>query len=1231
MAVSEEELGAKPKPTNSVHYLAKTVLKGSAILHVAHGRIRSPTTFDIVLGKETSIELVGIGEDGVLQSVCEQTAFGIIKDLAVLHWNDKCRAFVPQTHGKDLVVVLSDSGRLSFLTFSIKMHRFFPVAHIHLSQPGNSRYQLGRMLAVDRNGCFVAVAAYENQLAVLPVSASAGNNIVDKKILYPAPVGGGPSSTRDSQDSISGTIWSFCFACRDFCQSANEACDPILAVIIHRKNKILNELVLLEFSSRGSSIQVVCQYKYGGPLFLAVDEVPHLPGFLLLFKIGEVLLLDIRNPYHANCVYRTNLCMPISSETKDVLNECCRTLEVDDEGIFSVAAYALLELSDSGMDMSKDDDPMSIDGESGKFVSNSSFICTWDWDPERPANSKMIFCTDAGELYMLSVSCDDQGYFKVAVASCLYGHRLHCKKLLWVKGNFIAAFVEMGDGLIFKLDEGRISYQSSIQNICPILDVSVVDYHNEEQYQIFAACGMGSEGSLRIIRSGINIEKLLRTAPIYEGVTGTWSLRMKKGDTFHSFLVISFVGETRVLSVGVSFCDVTDSVGFFSDSCTVACGLVEDKVLVQICKHAVRICVPTVTAHSEGIPSSDPICKSWKPGHLSINLGAVGNNLIVVATSNPCILFILGTRLRSSFNYEIFEIQKIKLQAEVSCISVPQEDCRTQQSSQGTTTYGGGSPQALLPNGIDVCKTFVIGTHEPSVELLSLVPTEGFKVLAVGKISLTNAMGTAISWCVPQDVRIVILDQFYIVAGLRNGMLLWFQWPAISSSSPDYVIPSWTATDLPSMVLSLVTEDMQQYVTVNVNEISEGSSPVQLQLVAARRIGVTPVFLAPLSESLYADIIALCDRPWLLQTERQSQRIAYTSISFQSASHVTPICSADCPKGILFVAENCLHLVELVHMKRLNVQKFDLRGTPRRILFHSESRTLLVMRTESSNDCISMSSDICRVDPVSGSMNSCFKFDPGETPKCMQLTRVGNEQLLVVGTSLSTSRLYVYGFVNDNPQRLKKLASTRTRFTITCLTAHHNRIAVGDCRDGILFYSYLEDQNKLEPLHCDPCERLVGDCALINLETAFVSDRRGSVAGYFSYRLPTDVMKGCSSSEVLLDSADYTSVIACTLLGSVVIFVPLSSKKKNPLIKIHCLNCEKKIYEIFFEFLTLFTLIKILVVMKGREKVLQVITKIDGILFVRLSCILFLIFKIDEIKQGGNEHTKMTQQTLPKN
>lgn len=89
----------------------------------------------------------------------------------------------------------------------------------------------------------------------------------------------------------------------------------------------------------------------------------------------------------------------------------------------------------------------------------------------------------------------------------------------------------------------------------------------------------------------------------------------------------------------------------------------------------------------------------------------------------------------------------------------------------------------------------------------------------------------------------------------------------------------------------------------------------------------------------------------------------------------------------------------MVHTKRLNVQKFHLGGTPRKVLYHSDSRLLLVMRTELSHD--SSSSDICCVDPLSGSVLSSFRLDPGETGKCMDLVRVGNEQVLVIGTSLS--------------------------------------------------------------------------------------------------------------------------------------------------------------------------------------------------------------------------------------
>ncbi|KAL6140732.1 hypothetical protein ACLB2K_059028 [Fragaria x ananassa] len=85
---------------------------------------------------------------------------------------------------------------------------------------------------------------------------------------------------------------------------------------------------------------------------------------------------------------------------------------------------------------------------------------------------------------------------------------------------------------------------------------------------------------------------------------------MKVTDTYHSFLVLSFVEETRVLSVGLSFTDVTDSVVFQPAVSTLACSVVNDGMLVQIQKSAVRLCLPTQGAHSDGVPLPSPVCVS---------------------------------------------------------------------------------------------------------------------------------------------------------------------------------------------------------------------------------------------------------------------------------------------------------------------------------------------------------------------------------------------------------------------------------------------------------------------------------------------------------------------------------------------------------------------------------------------------------------------------------------------
>ncbi|KAE8125287.1 hypothetical protein FH972_020114 [Carpinus fangiana] len=1282
MAVSDEECSsAKSRSSSSAsssstHYLAKCVLKGSVVLQVLYGHIRSPTSLDVVFGKETSIELVIIGEDGSVQSVCEQPVFGTIKDIVILPWNEKFQVRNPQMRGKDLVVVISDSGNLSFLTFCNEMHRFSPLAHVQLSNPGNSRHQPGRMLAVDSSGCFIAASAYEDRLALFSISMYIDSDIIDKRIIYPPENEGDASISRSIQkNSIQGTIWSTCFISQDSCQPS-KGHNPVLAILLNRRGEDGNVLLLLGWNIRECAICVISEHTEPGPLAHNIVEVPHCIGFALLFRVGDALLMDLRDPHNPCCLNRTGSnFLPNAVDEHNFVEESCRVHDVDDEGLFNVAACALLELR-------RDYDPMCIDTENGNVVSAHKHVCSWSWEPEHHKNPRMIFCVDTGEFFMIEISFDTDS---LNLSECLY-KGLPCKELLWVQGRYLIAVVEMGDGMVLTLENGRLHYTSTIQNIAPILDMSVVDYHDEKHEQMFACCGVAPEGSLRIIRSGISVEKLLRTTPIYQGITGTWTVRMKVIDSYHSFLVLSFVEETRVLSVGLSFTDVTDSIGFQSDVCTLACGLVKDGLLVQIHQNAVRLCLPTEVAHSDGIPLSYPVFTSWSPDNISISLGAVGHDMVVVSTSNPCILFILGIRFLSAYNYEIYEMGHLRFPNELSCISIPQKPFEQKQSSSSINLVNNSHVDAF-PVGVDIGKTIVIGTHRPSVEIWSFIPNKGLQILASGMISLTNTMGTAISGCIPQDVRLVSVDRHYLLSGLRNGMLIRFGWPddskVSSSELPGYQSLSSTLENTytaPSGI-SVSTSFSPHMSEANPCQKTD-DSPVNLQLIAIRRIGITPVFLVPLSDSLDADLIALSDRPWLLHTARHS--LSYTSISFQPSTHVTPVCSVECPKGVLFVAENSLHLVEMVHSKRLNVQKFHLGGTPRKVLYHSENRLLLVMRTELSNDMYS--SDICCVDPLSGLVISSYKLELGETAKSMELVRVGSEQVLVVGTSLSSgpaimpsgeaestkgrlivlcfehvqnsdsgsitfcskagsasqrtspfcevvgyateqlsssslcsspddtscdgvkleeteawqlrsassitlqgmvlaicpyldryflasagNSFFVCSFPTDNPQRMKRLAGGRTRFMITSLTSYFTRIAVGDCRDGILFYSYHEESKKLEHLYSDPSQRLVADCILMDVDTAVVSDRKGSIAvlsssdrlennaspecnltlssayymgdiamsirkGSYLYKLPTDdMMNGIDLS--------HNTIIAGTLLGSIIIFIPISREE----------------------------------------------------------------------------------------
>lgn len=777
--------------------------------------------------------------------------------------------------------------------------------------------------------------------------------------------------------------------------------------------------------------------------------IPAFPGLLIILRCGDLLVVDITSLTSVQVMCALNMvgggsCESMQSASADVGNRVG-----DEETIRNVAASALLLLTRDMNHSSShpatvwEDCPAPISDRLME-AQEQPLVTSWSWEPAE-SQLRLALGMDSGKIHIVKFSKDAASNLRVD--DCGYQYKCApCSNLLWTTGDFILSFVHMGDGRVLRVGNHNLVCESFIQDIAPILDFTLVDAHGEKQDQMFACSGVGPEGSVQIIRNAISVGKLLSTPPTHAGVTALWTMRLNRTDPNHSFLVISFVGETRVLSVGLSFVDITDDVGFEPFARTLSCGQLKNGWVAQICSKEVRACAPTSAAHSRGVSSAMPYVVNWRPPpNLFVSLGAVSEEKIILSLSHPGLVLMLGASIAANGLLQLVGVQQCFLEAEISSILIPQEE-ELLASSHSPPSMAGvvdGICGRSCWRDVEVGKICVVGTHKPSVELLSIVPGEGFRRLAFGTVALQNANGTTLGGCVPESVWLSCFEHPYILAGLRNGMILRYEWP-------DENVFSRAATEM-GAERGMLTADAAIQATGGLNNRLNMAEAVELHLVAARRIGISPVLLIPLEASLRSDILALSDRPWLLQTARHSPRIAYTTISFEPSTCATPVSMPECPHGILLAADCSLHLVraftcryvaalsrgrrnflsecavcckhgepatccfawkglsdwhegfkyqvEMERGKRLNVQRLLSGKTPRRVAYHSSSSTLLVTRTELCSGFV-QGSDICCVDPISGALHSSYNLDPGETAKSLVIWKVGVDELIVVGTSL---------------------------------------------------------------------------------------------------------------------------------------------------------------------------------------------------------------------------------------
>ncbi|XP_021371372.1 DNA damage-binding protein 1-like isoform X1 [Mizuhopecten yessoensis] len=265
-----------------------------------------------------------------------------------------------------------------------------------------------------------------------------------------------------------------------------------------------------------------------------------------------------------------------------------------------------------------------------------------------------------GRLFMLLLEKEEKMDSSVVVKDLkveLLGETTIAECITYLDNGVVYIGSRLGDSQLIKLDveaDDSGSYVTEMErftNLGPILDMCVVDLERQGQGQLVTCSGAYKEGSLRIIRNGIGIHE--HASIDLPGIKGIWSLRVNSTD-YDNMIVLSFVGQTRVLMLNGEEVEETELAGFESDQQTFLCANVVHNQLLQITPVSVRL----VSCESRRLVSE------WKhSGGKNISLASCNTAQAVVAVGSELYYLEIGQG-------EVKEVSNTMMDHEVACVDI---------------------------------------------------------------------------------------------------------------------------------------------------------------------------------------------------------------------------------------------------------------------------------------------------------------------------------------------------------------------------------------------------------------------------------------------------------------------------------------------------------------------------------------------------------------------------------
>lgn len=271
--------------------------------------------------------------------------------------------------------------------------------------------------------------------------------------------------------------------------------------------------------------------------------------------------------------------------------------------------------------------------------------------------SRYLLGDHAGLLHLLVITHEKEKVTGLKIE--LLGETSIASTISYLDNAFVYVGSSYGDSQLIKIHlqpDAKGSYVEVLEryvNLGPIVDFCVVDLERQGQGQVVTCSGAYKDGSLRIVRNGIGINE--QASVELQGIKGMWSLRSSTDDPHDTFLVVSFISETRILAMNLEELEETEIEGFCSQVQTLFCHDAVYDQLVQVTSSSVRLVGST----------SRELRNEWKaPSGYSVNVATANATQVLLATGGGHLVYLeIG-------DGTLTEVKHAQLEYDISCLDI---------------------------------------------------------------------------------------------------------------------------------------------------------------------------------------------------------------------------------------------------------------------------------------------------------------------------------------------------------------------------------------------------------------------------------------------------------------------------------------------------------------------------------------------------------------------------------